>query len=1090
MRRYFWLFISFIALVFIQCSSEKRENQPISGETLFQTIPSSTSTISFNNSIVEDEDYHHLNWEAVYNGAGVAVGDFNNDGLDDIFFAGNQVNDALYLNEGSFKFKDISESSGITKKPGWSSGVTVVDINGDGWYDIYVSRMNCEKDGVQDHKRKNLLWINQKDNTFKEAAAEYGLDDMGNSTQAAFLDYDQDGDLDVYIINQPSNNYAQKYDYINSGTVPYVHSDKLYRNDNGTFNDVSKEAGIEEYGFSLGIAVSDINRDGFFDIYVANDFDQADRLFINMGDGTFQDQIQRYTKHISYSSMGIDIADINNDSYVDIAVLDMQASDHVRSKTNMPSMNPKLFWTNVVRGQHYQYMTNMLQLNNGSGFFSEISQLAGIASTDWSWSILLADFDQDMLKDIYVTNGINKDIRNNDYNKLIEQQKVNSKTDLLKLAKKTPVQRVQNLIYKNQSNSLVYQNKNDQWGANFNGYSYGAAYADFDNDGDLDLVVNNNNDKASIFKNTSNKSYLQIAPVKDGSLVEQCKLFIYTKDGMQYFENYASRGYQSSVVPKFYIGLGTQSEVDSFKLIFPTGQVYVQRAVKANQSLVIDYDKVDLKAYQQPKANRVAFKDISGEKGIDYRHKENKYDDFAKETLLPHMQSKNGPFIVQGDYNGDKLNDIFIGGSHGNPGILYTHKGDHYTIDNQSFLEQDKAYEDQGAVFFDVDNDGDNDLFVVSGGSEKENGDDLYKDRLYINNKGQFEPSGWDIPGNNNGSIVLAFDANNDNKMDLFVAGRSIPQQYPHPASCKVLINTSNGFEDQTKQYLPEDKLGMIYDATFADLNGDNNPELILVGEFMAPKVLSLKNNMFQDVSKEYIPETMDGWWYDVIVQDIDGDNNPEIFLGNIGMNNKYHPNREHPLKIYGNDFDKNNTPDIVLSKTTDKYGEVPVRGRECSSEQMPFIKNKFKDFDGFAHASLKDIYGKSLEGALKLQANNFYSGYLTKKNGTYSFIPYADEAQISAVRDQALFDFDKDGDLDVILIGNMYDTEVETTRHDSSIGKVLRNDNGTFTPMDFMHSGWYTPGNARQMIQVELDGNPFFLVTNNGFIVQTIQHQ
>lgn len=1084
------IFLSFFLLLLISCNSESNSG---SGEyasgTMFQKMKEKTTGVSFKNTITEDVDFHHLNWESIYNGGGVTVGDFDNDGLMDIFFTGNQVDDAIYKNLGDWNFEDKSEASGINALKGWSSGVTVADVNNDNLLDIYVCRMWHAKDGVEDDIRKNLLWINQGDFTFKESAEEYGLADKGHGTQASFFDYDSDGDLDMYLLNAPSNNYSQKLVYIQNNEIPYVHADKLFRNDGGSFVDVSKEAGIEDYGFGLGLVTVDINGDNLTDIYVANDFEIADKMYINQGDGTFVDQVQKYLKHISFSSMGADIADFNNDNRPDIAVLDMQSSDHFRSKTNMPSMDTERFWTNVSRGQHFQYMTNMLQINNGSGFFSEVGHLAGMSSTDWSWSVLMADFDQDGNKDMFITNGLNKDIRNNDFSERMKKERITDPQELFEFSQQVSSQPIENLIYKSDPTTMKLTVMNEKWGGIDQGYSFGASYVDLDNDGDLDLIVNNNNDKASLFQNKNNGNYITISPTKGGKVVPNTKVEIY-QDGMsQYYETTRTRGFQSTTSPNAHFGLANNNNLDSIIVSFPTGEQYFQKNVSANQVLKVEYTDATLRSKPSPEEKTFAFEDVTGESGIDFRHRENRFNDFEKEILLPHRQSTQGPGIAVGDINNDGYDDLFMGNAHGSSGKLYVGSSTGYQISVQIAFEADKDYEDQSAVFFDADGDEDLDLYVVSGGSQAPANNPIYQDRLYINSNGTFEKSDLLPQAYLNGSCVKPIDFNQDGKMDLFVGGRSVPQSYPSFEKNQLLINTENGFVDQIESIAPElQKVGMVYDASWTDINGDDKMDLIVVGEFMTPQVFIHASNQLENKSEEYIPEHMSGWWYSVEAKDLNNDGTPEFILGNIGMNNKYHPNPEHPLRIYGSDFDKNNTPDIVLSKTTDKYGEVPVRGRECSSQQMPFIKNKFKDFNSFASASLEDIYGeKDLEKAITLEANNFYSGYLSLENGSFTFHKFPAWAQISAVRDIEFADYDNDGDEDIILIGNMYDAEVETVRHDSSLGLILENDYPNFHSKRFTDTGWYTPGNAREIAKTTFKGKPAFIVTNNGFVSQVI---
>lgn len=1091
----YFVFLSFLTC--LACKSDSNntkfveEDETFHGKQMFEKINPSSSNIQFSNTIKEDINFHHLNWESVYNGGGVATADFNNDGLLDIFFTGNQVNDALYKNDGNFTFTDVSTSSKINTIPGWSTGVAIADVNNDGLQDIYVSRMWHAKDGKEDLKRKNLLWINKGNFVFEEKASEYGIANMGHSTQASFFDYDKDGDLDLYVLNAPSNNYSQKLVYINANSIPDVHLDRLYRNDGNKFTDVTIQAGVKDYGFGLGLVTVDMNNDGWTDIYVANDFDRADRMFINQKDGTFKDEIQSYLKHISFSSMGTDIADLNNDNRTEIAVLDMRSADHYRSKTNMPSMDAKQFWTNVARGQHYQYMSNALQLNNGSGYYSEIAQLAGISSTDWSWSILLADFDQDQYKDIFVTNGINKDIRNNDFSEKMKVQKINNPKELFEFSQQVPSQPISNIIYKNNPDKLHFDKMNASWGATDKGYSYGASYADLDNDGDLDLVVNNNNSVASVYKNTNNGNYLTVQVRKNKIPYLNTVVNVYQNGKVQRNEIATTRGFQSSVTPWAHFGVGQAQKIDSIEILMPSGERYFKKDVAINQTLELDYEKMNLSS---PRKNseqvNTAFKDISTISGITYRHKENPFDDFEKEILLPHKQSTKGPYMAVADINNDGFDDFYVGNSHNAAGELYLGNDKGFTKSKQADFENDKLHEDQGAAFIDINNDGLLDLYVVSGGSEKPLNNMLYQDRVYINNNGTFKRT-LNLPSTKaNGSQILVHDFNGDGKMDLFVGGRAKPNQYPAPAKSQLLINENGQLVDKTDEYNKElSSIGIVTDAGVIDLNGDGIKDLIVVGEFMKPQVFINDQSKMVNQTADYMPNPLNGWFYSIEFADLDQDGTMEILLGNAGNNNKFAPTKKKPLKIYGNDFDKNNQTDIVLTKVSEKYGEVPVRGRECSSQQMPFIKNKFKDFDKFASADISDIYGeKNLKNSIKLEANNFLSGYLKKKGTSYEFIPFPTLAQISTIKDMAVYDFDQDGDMDIIFVGNMFNSEVETVRYDSSIGGVLENVQGTLQFKEFNETGWYTPGNARQVKLVKLGDEIAFLVTNNSFITQLIK--
>lgn len=1059
--------------------------------SLFSEIKADDSNIHFNNLIQEDIDFHHLNWESVYNGGGVATADFDNDGLEDIYFTGNQVDDAIYKNLGNLQFEDRSDASGINIRSGWSTGVSVADVNQDGWLDIYVCRMWHESDEGNPAFRKNCLFINNQDFTFTEKASEFGLADQGHGTQASFFDFDQDGDLDMYLLNAPSNNYNQKLVYIKNNSIPYAHSDKLFRNDDGKFIDITKEAGVIDYGFGLGITTQDYNNDGWTDIYVANDFETADRMFINQKDGTFKDLVQSSLKHISFSSMGTDANDMNNDGLLDIAVLDMQSADHYRSKTNMPSMDIQRFWTNVARGQHYQYMSNMLQINNGYGFYSEVAQLAGIASTDWSWSILLADLDNDSQRDIYITNGLNKDIRNNDFAEEMLAFRARGPKSLFEFSQKVGSQKISNLAFRNQKNTLIFEDNTVNWGLNQKGFSYGASYVDLDNDGDLDLVVNNNNALASVYENHASKNtsnhFIQIVATENGLAKENVKVRVYADDQQFFNEQSRIRGYQSSVSVISHFGLGAETKIDSIKLEYGN-KIFMLRTYEIDKLNVVKLEDINWKTKAKIPSKPTLLKEVTTQVDLKYIHKENSFNDFNRETLLPHMQSKNGPYIETNSINEESY--VYIGNSHDAETGVFQFKNKQFSHLPGPWQE-DQAYEDQGASFFDADNDGDLDLIVASGGGEKANGDALYRDRLYMNNGTSWTKKDA-LPSNFfNSSVVRTSDFDNDGDQDIFIGGHTIPGGYPQASASQLLVNEAGKFVDKTIEFASElRKVGMVNDAIWTSLNDDDFPDLIVVGEFMRPRFFENNGRQLIDKTDKYLNEELGGWWFSIKEADLDKDGVMEYIIGNIGENNKFHPSSKKPLKIYGNDFDKNNTNDIVLTKTTEKYGEVPVRGRQCSSEQMPFIKKKFESFDDFASADIVDIFGKkNLAEGVSLSATEFSSGYLKKEGDHFKFIAFPDMAQISAIRGIETDDLNYDGLLDIICVGNVYDAEVETTRHDASNGMVLIQQNdGTFEVINVTDSGFYSPGNARKIIKLGNKDQQYFMVSNNQFINQIIE--
>ncbi len=839
---------------------------------LFSLLTPSQTGISFTNNVTDSREANILIYEAFYEGGGVAIGDINNDGLQDIYFAGNQVEDRLYLNEGGMKFRDITKEAGILSKGGWSTGINMVDINQDGLLDIYVSKSLYDD---RPDLRTNELYINNGDLTFIESAEHYGINDPWRSIHANFFDYDRDGDFDMFIIDQPPNpsilSPLENQNYL-SPELTY----RFLENDNGQFKDITKQSGQTNVGFGLSAVSSDFNNDGWIDLYVANDYEGPDFLYINNSDGTFTNKIDDYMQHISFFSMGADAGDINNDGYMDLLVVDMVAEDNYRLKANMGGMNPQQFWDVVELGGHYQYMFNTLQLNNGVAggkqVFSDIAQLAGVANTDWSWSPLFADFDNDGYKDIFVTNGIKRDVRSTDALKKLDhyiQQEIKSFTEkhptqgnvsiwdivsLDTLLNIFPSQKIVNYIYQNLGD-LTFEKKMTDWGINQPTFSSGAAYGDLDNDGDLDLVVNNVDEVAYVYMNNAESlrnNYLSVRFTEGNKAVSNfgTRATIYYQGKQQTSEITSARGFFSSSDPIIHFGLGKIKKVDSLVIHWYDGGVSSLKRIKANQALILDRDKMESR--ESGLLNRTAddflFEDITEQARMEFTHQENDYDDYEREVLLPHKMSMLGPGIAVGDVNGDGFEDFFIGGSAGKAGKIF------YQMPNSTFEASSSEtyngypyHEDMGANFFDVENDGDLDLYVVSGGNEYHQGLDLYQDRLYINEgTGIFSLSESALPQSRiSGSRVISHDFDNDGDVDLFVCGRQVPGKYPEPAESLLLRNEFNEsgkviFTKMTVDGL--DNLGMVTDAVWSDFDNDGDKDLLTVGEWMAITVFENNN--------------------------------------------------------------------------------------------------------------------------------------------------------------------------------------------------------------------------------------------------------
>ena len=832
-------------------SNEKTSNTKTDIEdenSLFKLVSSDHSNINFSNKLVENEKMNIINYHYFYNGGGVAVGDVNNDGLLDIFFTANQSPNKLYLNKGDLKFEDVSHLIPELKDGLWSTGVTMVDINHDGWLDIYV----CRSGDVHPDLRRNLLYINQSGKGFVEKAAEYGIDDPAYSTQAAFFDYDKDGDLDLFLLNheiKDITNYNREQRQ--SGRDPYV-GDKLYRNDDGNFKDVSALSGIRSnpYGFGLGVAIGDLNNDGWPDIYVTNDFLENDYLYYNKQNGIFTEAIHRSTKHISTYGMGTDIADFNNDGMQDILVVDMVAKDNFRQKTNMSGMNPERFWESVKFGFHFQYMFNTLQLNQGNELFSEVGQMAGISNTDWSWSALMADFDLDGQKDILITNGLRKDVRNNDYVKkhvLFAEEKpenrgLSPKQLLEKQLAAIPSVAVPNYIFQNKG-TFQFEDKSKEWGISIPSFSNGAVYADLDNDGDLDLVMNNIDEKAFLFENRNNSttenSYLQVKlkgteknPNGIGALVK-----VHANNQTQTQEIYTTRGFQSAVPSMATFGFGQMNKVDSLEIIWPDGKRNSIINPIVNQVLKVNYASADSKHTFSNNEEQAVFQEITKDHNINYLHSENEYDDFKDQVLLPHTLSNLGPALAVGDLNGDGLDDFLIGGAHLTATSIYLQdKNGQFNKAVTGFPDEHKQFEDVDAFFFDVDNDGDLDIYIASGGYEFDDHLSNLYDRIYLNDgKGKFTYTQELLPNiKTNSGCVRAFDYDGDGDLDIFVGGRVIAKKYPYAPMSYLLRNDNGKFTDVTDQIIPEVKrIGMVTSAEWFDYNNDGSTDLVLAGEWM-----------------------------------------------------------------------------------------------------------------------------------------------------------------------------------------------------------------------------------------------------------------
>jgi hypothetical protein len=1048
-----------------------------------------------------------------YGGAGVGVGDFNNDGLQDLYFAGNMVPDKLYLNKGEFQFQDVTSSSGILNDGGWSTGVTVADVNNDGHLDIYVSR---ELYDDRPEWRTNLLYINNGDGTFKEGAKEYRIGNDQRTRHSTFFDYNKDGLLDLFLLTQPPNpgNFSR---FKGSVLLQPKYSLKLFKNNGSFFEDVTEFSGLNRTGFPNGVSASDLNNDGWTDLYVANDFYAPDFLFINNQDGTFTNIANEALKHTSYYSMGVDISDINNDGLLDIFVVDMVAEDNFRAKSNMSGMDINSFWKVVENGGGYQYMYNTLQLNNGNETFSDIAQFSGMSATDWSWSNLIADFDNDGKKDAYITNGLLYDIRNTDADKQVGQfvqetaqkwlnENPNGKEisiwdilDLDKTINLLPSQPLKNYAFKNEGD-LKFSKKTDDWGLDSESFSNGSAYADLDNDGDLDLVVNNINAEAFIYRNNSENlddtNYLRIQLTdSENRPLFGTRINIYTADGLQTQETTNVRGIYSTSEPLVHFGISGNTKVDSLVISWPNGKSTVKQNIAANQVLKLSMDKADeLSRPMLVNTHDKLFKDITESFTANFKHQENNFDDFKEQILLPHKLSQFGPALAVGDINNDGLEDFYIGGAaEQRPQLFVQNPDGGFSATNESFWTKESAYEDIDALFVDVNGDGFKDLYVVSGGNAYEKNDFHYTDRLYLNNGTGGFKKGAILNGDRvSGSVVKASDYDNDGDMDLFVGGRHLPHQYPNPTSSALLRNDNGQLVNSTATLAKElQEIGMVTDAVWSDYDGDQDLDLILTGEWMPITIFDNKNGQLTKLDQPDLEKTK-GWWFSLEHGDFDNDGDMDYIAGNLGLNYKYKTSSEKPFDIYYNDFDTNGNGDIVLGYYNNEK-HYPLRGFSCSSQQIPGLKDKIKKYDAFASLELEEVYGEEqLKNSLHYITDTFASMYIENLGqGKFKISSLPGLTQLTNINDMQVEDYNGDGHTDVLTVGNLFVSEIETPRNDAGTGLLLLgNGKGDFTPLRGAKIGFHAAGDAKRIATIKVSGKNHILVGNNNDVLQSFQLQ
>ncbi len=1097
-------FAGVLLLISLLGGSCNRIDQAGGSPPLFTLLDPHLTGVDFVNEVEYTEEYNTYTYRNFYNGAGVGMGDFNNDGLTDIYFCGNIVDNKLYINRGDFTFEDVTESAGVACPGVWSTGVSIADVNGDGWSDIYV----CKSGDPETPNRYNELFINNGDLTFSEKAAEYGMDDLGLSTHATFFDYDRDGDLDCYLLNNSFQSVTEFDLKLGQREVrDTLGGNKLYRNESGYFTDVSKEAGVygSKIGFGLGVSVGDVNRDGWPDLYVSNDFFERDYLYLNNGDGSFTESLEEQLGEISLGAMGADVADINNDAWPEIFVTEMTAEGDARYKTKVLFEDWESYRNKVEQGYHHQFARNVLQLNNRNGTFSEIGRLSGIEATDWSWGALIMDLDNDGWKDLFVANGIFKDLLDQDYlnlytNPAIMRSMIESEEQaILGLIDQIPSERVPNYAFRN-NRDLTFTNLSEEWGLATPSFSNGAAYGDLDNDGDLDLVVNNVNMSSFVYRNNTRgrpeTNYISVSLKGLGANTSAigASVTLYCGHEMYFLELLPMRGFKSCMEPRLHFGLGSTEAVDSLVVIWPDGSCTTRHQVSINQFLELDQeDAVQGCNRIGDESPSTMFTKVEQIRGLDFVHAENAFVDFHRDPLLFHMLSNEGPRMAVGDVNGDGRDDLYVGGAKGFPGALYVQdRMGGFIRTNRTLFEEDKISEDTGCAFFDADGDGDMDLYVSSGGNEFPNSSSALRDRLYMNNgEGEFSKSGQLLPAGKYESTacVQPADYDGDGDMDLFVGIRLRPFLYGIPVNGYLLENDSHGlFTNVSDRKAPDlTNIGMITDMAWADVDRDGDQDMVIVGDWMPVKLFINEGGTFSDQSDAFGLSHTEGWWNAILAKDLDGDGYTDFVLGNHGLNSRFKASTEQPVTMYVNDFDMNGSVEQIIC-TFNGDSAYPLVMKDDLVKQIPALKRKYPAFADYREQTIEDLFSEDImKRSVKLNAHMLKSCVMINSgSGSFVLSPLPVEAQFSPLYAIACKDFDKDGLSDLVIGGNQFRAKPETGIYAASFGLCLKGEpEGAWKSLHSDQSGIITRGEIRDIQFLNINKNKIMAVIRNNDIFE-----